>query len=456
MSQAQDDRAPSTGLATEADNQAQADPEPSTADGASSVTEEKDDTAGIAAQGDPGPSSDQTESAATATQGDQGPSTGHAELAAIVTPDDSGPSTGDAESAAIVASGDSGPSTGQAESAAMETSDDSGPSTEQGESAAMAAQGDPGPGTDQGESAATATQADPGPSTDQAASASATGQGDSAAISARDGSPRHTVQGGSEPIERQDNVPIGLTVLSSSSHCDPATEPTRPPNSLTTIPTAEDQPLEKGSASQLSITKESGSNLEDPQTSSTPPQVNEGASGSQANQPQNLEAVEGQDVESKQTKEEQATTESRRVAHSGTDEIFPDPRRSDEDNQEHPSPTSIARLSSPHHRDAITPKPILKKNTGTANHFGPDGVSEPLDPSGGTKLFWGTVANYKATRHRRKLEEEVLDVLHTETESGAGTPRLEMELNAISGGDNSDGESEEKVRRGCSARCNLL
>ena len=259
-------------------------------------------------------------------------------------------------------------------------------------------------------------------------------------------------------------MPSGPTFLGSGSNSDPAIEPTGPPDSLTPIPTAKDEPLKKESTSQVSNTEESGPNPEVLQTPSTPPQVDEGASETQANQPQKLDAVEGQDLESKQTQEEQATTESRRVELGGSDEI-PDTRRSNEDDRILPiTPTPVARLSSPHHRDAITPKSILKKTTGTAaearmaeeDRFGPDGVSEARDPRGGTKLFWGTIANYKATRHRKKLEDEVLDLLHTETESGAGTPRLAMEMNAISGGDNSDGESEEKARRNCSLRCNLL
>ena len=351
MSQDQDDKAPSTALATEADNQAQDDPEPGTADGTSSFTEEKHDSADVAAQGDPGPSTDQAELAAMAAQGDPGPS------------------------------------------------------TDQAESAAMATQGDPGTSTDQAESAAMAAQGDPGPSIDQAESASATGQGDSAAISSQDGTPRHTVQSGSGPIESHDEVQAGPTFLDSSSNCDTLIEPTEPPNSLASIPTAKDRPLEKGSTSQESLTKESGAKPETPQSPSSPPQVDEGASGSQASQPQKLDEVEGQDLESKQTTEEQAEAEPRRVELQ-----LPDTRRGGEGSSKHPTMSPLARMNSPHHRDDITPKSILKKTTGTAAEArqagDTDGVSEPRDPNGGTKLFWGAVANYKATRHRKKLEAE--------------------------------------------------
>ena len=70
MSQAQDDKAPSTALASEAVNQAQADPEPSTANVTPSLTEKKHDSAGNAAQGDPGPSTGQAESGSVTGQGD--------------------------------------------------------------------------------------------------------------------------------------------------------------------------------------------------------------------------------------------------------------------------------------------------------------------------------------------------------------------------------------------------
>ena len=96
--------------------------------------------------------------------------------------------------------------------------------------------------------------------------------------------------------------------------------------------------------------------------------------------------------------------------------------------------------------------------------IGPYGVPAAKDPSGGPKLFRGTLANWKAVNMSKKAEadaakraeEDAVSRLNTETESGAGTPRLNMELNAISGGDSSDDESAERARKYCLPRCNLL
>ena len=95
--------------------------------------------------------------------------------------------------------------------------------------------------------------------------------------------------------------------------------------------------------------------------------------------------------------------------------------------------------------------------------IGPYGVPAAKDPSGGAKLFRGTLAKWKAVDISKKAEADAVKRaeadavkrLNTETESGAGTPRLNMELNAISGGD-SDGESADRARKYCVPRCNLL
>ena len=299
-----------------------------------------------------------------------------------------------------------------------------------------------------------ATQCDPGSSDDQAESASATGQGDSAASSAQD-------------VQASETEPTFLDPFNSEP---PAIEPTGPPNSLTNIPTAKDKPLNKKSTRQMSITKESGSEAAGPKatdpvtprTPSNPPQVDEsakGASESQANQPQKLDAAEGQDL---------GSNEPRRVELGGTDEIAETQRSNVDDSEIATTTTPLAPLNSPHHRHDITPKSILKKTVGTAaearqaeeggipwGQFGPDGVSEPKDPSAGTKLFRETIAKYKAARNSKKVQEDVVGRLNTETESGAGTPRLNMELHAISGGD-SDGKSEDRARKCCLPRCTLL
>ena len=325
-------------------------------------------------------------------------------------------------------SGDPGPSTGQAGSAVGATQGDSGPSIDQAESVAMATQSDPGPSTGQAESAAMAIQGDSEPVTGQGESASATGQGS-----------------------------------------EPAIEPTGPPNSLTTIPTAKYKPLKKKSTDQVSIAKESGPKAAGP---SNPPQADEGASGSQANQPQKLDAVDGQDLESKIPKEEQekATTEPRRVELGGTEE-FPDTtRRSDEDDGILPTLPPVAPLNSPHHRHDIAPKSILKKTVGTEaearlaeeeEQFGRDGVSEAKDPGRGTKLLRQTIAKWKADCMARRAQADAVSRLNTESPSEAGTPRLNIELNAISGGDNdgTDGESSDggrKFCRSCCIGCTLL
>ena len=88
---------------------------------------------------------------------------------------------------------------------------------------------------------------------------------------------------------------------------EPAIEPTGPPNSLTTIPTAKDKPVKKRSTGQVSIAKESGpkavgpkvTDPVTPQTPSNPPQLDEG--------PKKLDAVEGQDLGSDISKGEQPT-----------------------------------------------------------------------------------------------------------------------------------------------------
>ena len=346
MSQAQDDKVPSTVLANKAVNQAQADPEPSTADDKSSVTETKHHSVGIAAHGD-------------------------------------------AE-----------------------------------------------------------------PSTDEAEPASATGQGDSAGISAQDGPPHHTGQSGSGPIESQDEVPpgpiesqdkaaTGPTSLDCPSNFEPAIEPSGPPNPLTNIPSAKDKPLEE---SGPATADPKATDPLTPQAPSDPPQVDKGAHGSQANEPQ--------------------TTEPTRVELGGIDRV-PDTRRSTEVGWELPTETPAnPPPNSPHHRADIVPKPILKKTAGTAaeaqvaeegglrpldafgpnerglrplDAFGPDGASEAQDPRGGAKRFRGALANYKATRHSRKVEADVVGRLNTETESGVGTPRL-----------------ANKGRNFCLSRCTLL
>ena len=227
---------------------------------------------------------------------------------------------------------------------------------------------------------------------------------------------------------------------------EPAIEPTGPPNSLTTIPTAKDEPV--------------------PQNSSNPPQVDEDASGSQGTQPQKLDAVEGQDPgNSKISKEEEPKAEQEKRVELGGTEEFPDTRHGDEeDSWELPTISPIAPLNSPHHRHDITPKSILKKTVGTAaearlaeeggmpswEQSGRDRFSEGQDPRGGTKLFQESLAKLRANHNTRTAEEYALDHLNSMTPRGAGTPRMNIELNALSGGgEDSDGESADRVWKWC-------
>ena len=321
----------------------------------------------------------------------------------------------------------------------------------QDDKAVSQAQADPEPSTADGtssltqtkhDSAGTAAHGDAGTSPDEAEPASATGQGDSTAISAQDGTPHHTVQSGSGPIDTQDEVPLGPIESQDKAATEPiesqdkaATEPTGPPNPLTTIPSAKDKPLEESGPGAA------GPKATDPvtpQTPADPPQADEGAPGSQANEPQ--------------------PTESKRVELGGTDQVW-----------EPPAKTPVANPpNSPHHRADIAPKPILKKTAGTAEEarlaeeggvrhgdvFGSDGSSEEApDPKGGLKRFRGAVANFKANRHRENVEADVVDRLNTETEGEVGTPRLGME--PFSGG-NRDGEGAEKKPKICPLRCTLL
>ena len=323
----------------------------------------------------------------------------------------------------------------------------------------MATQGDPEPSTDQAEPVAIATPGDSGPSIDQAESVAmgptmAT-QGDSGSSTGQVESAAMAIQGDSEPVTGQ-----GESASATDQGSEPAIEPTGPPNSLTTTPTAKYKPLKKKSTDQVSIANESGPKAAGPSNS---PQADEGAGGSQANQPQKPDAVDGQDLESKTPKEEQekATTEPRRVELGGTEE-FPDTR--DEDGGELPTVPPVAPLNSPHHRHDITPKSILKKTVGTEaearlpeeeEEVGRDGASEAKDPAGGTKLLKQTVAKWKADCIARRAQADAVSRLNKETPSKTVTRRLQLELNTISGGDidGTDDESEDGGRKFCRSGC---
>ena len=127
-------------------------------------------------------------------------------------------------------------------------------------------------------------------------------------------------------------------------------------------------------------------------------------------------------------------------------------------------------MSTPHHRQDITPKPILKKKRGTAAEarlaeegrapytegFGPDGAWEGRDPGFGTKLFRTSVAKLKATCSSKKVEDDVNRRLNTEMPEEAGTPRLNMEpldLHPAPAGDSDEDESEDRSRKFCPLKC---
>ena len=121
-------------------------------------------------------------------------------------------------------------------------------------------------------------------------------------------------------VQGSENGPTFLDPFNSER----AIEPTGPPNTLTTIPTQEDKPLKKStgrvsgpkasgpkaSGPKASGPKASGPKALDPakpRTTQDPPHFGEGASGSQATQPPNIDAVAGEDLGSKAPADEQRT-----------------------------------------------------------------------------------------------------------------------------------------------------
>ena len=103
----------------------------------------------------------------------------------------------------------------------------------------------------------------------------------------------------------------------------------------------------------------------------------------------------------------------------------------------------------------------MKKTAGTAAEArqaeeGGASDTDSRDPGRGTKLFRGTLAMYRAAANSRNIEADILSRLNAETPSGARTPRFNMELHAISGGDSSDGDSSDMAAKCCVPGCNLL
>ena len=315
----------------------------------------------MATQGDPGSSTGQTESAAMATQGDPGSSTGQTESAATANEGDPGPNTDQAESASATGQGDSAAISAQDGTPNHTVQSGSGPTECQDKvpTKSISARYECGCRDvydDTGKKRQQACQRhklDPNRSIlplppKRPLSESTNMSAEQRILSLR--APQATRNEESPPRQPPVITPfLGRNFVQASEtgptfldpfNSEPAIEPTGPPNSLTTIPTAKDEPLKKKSTGQVSIAKGSGPkaagpkatdpvtpqnpsnppqvdegaqanqpqrDLVAPQTPSNPPQVDEGASGSQANQPQKLDRVEGQALGSDISKEEQPT-----------------------------------------------------------------------------------------------------------------------------------------------------
>ena len=118
---------------------------------------------------------------------------------------------------------------------------------------------------------------------------------------------------------------------------------------------------------------------------------------------------------------------------------------------------------SPHHREDITPKSILKKTAEPTAEAALDQDSEnPPDPHGGAKLFRAAVAKAKASRISRAVKEysgPSGPSNSTETPSVAPpTPRLTLEMNTASVADVDDEDADRagKSCPKCPSKCNLL
>ena len=115
---------------------------------------------------------------------------------------------------------------------------------------------------------------------------------------------------------------------------------------------------------------------------------------------------------------------------------------------------------SPHHREDITPKSILKKTAEpTAEAALAQDSENPPDPHGGAKLFRAAVAKAKASRISRAVKEYSGPSNSTETPSVAPpTPRLTLEMNTASVADVDDEDADRagKICPKCPSKCNLL
>ncbi|KAF6234659.1 hypothetical protein HO173_007285 [Letharia columbiana] len=205
-------------------------------------------------------------------------------------------------------------------------------------------------------------------------------------------------------VQGSENGPTFLDPFNSER----AIEPTGPPNTLTTIPTQEDKPLKKStgrvSGPKASGPKASGPKALDPakpRTTQDPPHFGEGASGSQATQPPNIDAVAGEDLGSKAPADEQRTGENAASA----------PRKSEssEDNDD-----GGTRLSD-EHRFQFTVKEG-KKSVGTAS--GPAFRKGNVQPKSILKKIVGTTAALRKTERGRPPSEQANNDVETEDKSG--------------------------------------
>ena len=123
--------------------------------------------------------------------------------------------------------------------------------------------------------------------------------------------PEMTSTRGRNFVQVSENSPTFLDPFNSER----AIEPTGPPNTLTTIPTQEYEPPEEKSTGRVSIAKEAGPKAASPnaadqvaaQNITNSPQGHDGASGSQAKQPQKVQVMEDQDLGSRSPKDAEGT-----------------------------------------------------------------------------------------------------------------------------------------------------
>ena len=306
---------------------------------------EKDSPAAITAQGDSGPTAGEAESAAIPTHDDSGPITGQDHSAATETHDNSGPSTGQDQSAATAAQGNSAPASGQSDSAATATDDESPHHTAQTGSGPNATQGNmPTKNCQIRHDCGCMDIYDDTSKKRQQACDDHKFNPNKSILPLPPKKPLrestnlhgctrdllvHTPQASrnEESPPRQPPVVIptkgrnfvqgsenGPTFL-DSFNSERAIEPTGPPNTLTTIPTQKDVPLKKKSTGRVSnpkvsAPKASGLKASHPATAQhtpNPPQVQEDASASQAEQPQKSDAMKDHEQKSRASEVEQRT-----------------------------------------------------------------------------------------------------------------------------------------------------